>query len=233
MNVEELERLALSTHDGVLEVVDDIWYTSKAKYEQYLGVNFKKRVKELRAHYPKGPLLMADLGCHSDRVVKELNRLKHVEAFGIDIDPVHCRKHGSPKSRIIVADLNDMPHIPDDTFHYLISFNCLSYTDIARSFPEIYRILAAEGIADVDYEFWETQVEEFEALEIADLITVVGGITGFRGNMQEFLHYIAEAEKGRDIDGIRDSAINRFEIRKRLYSFFLFTSPPNFSWISF
>jgi len=152
MNLIDLQILAMESHGGNLQ-------TSKGtsmleKQQEYLGVSVAYGVAEISTRYDT-PLLVADLGCYVASVAADLNEMHGVKSFGVDLRPHLPEGRNFPKYRLIVADLNSMPEIADNTFHYVMSFNVLAYTKLEQSLPEIFRILKPGGIADLDIEFWE------------------------------------------------------------------------------
>jgi len=215
MNVQELERLAIASHDGELKECD---YDSGelGDYEQFMGIRFADRIAQVRQHYPTEPIIVADLGCHTTMAASQMNGFEGVAAFGLDDSPCYNPSHGLPKSRVIRADLNDMKQIPDETFHYLLSFNCLSYTEVPKSFPEIFRVLKAGGIADLDLEFWlERNVPELRSLRMRDCLFMVGIHSGYRGNLEDYIKHLKELQQtGRSGVLNMDCRFTRFEMVK-------------------
>lgn len=186
MGVKELEQVAIASQREPIS-------TEKGRpaklsgldlHNHFFGITVEERKEELRKYYPHGKIIAAELGCHMSTSVWEMNRIRGVAAFGIDLDPVLDTNQKFPAKRLIVANLNDMPHVPSDSFHYIRSFNCLSYTDPTKSFPEIYRVMKPGGIADLDLEWWIGEHKDtLLALPIADRLKV-RGVTFKRDEMR-------------------------------------------------
>ncbi len=176
MGVKELEKVAIDSQKEPIQVGKDlssVGLGGVSLQDHFFGITVEERREELRKHYPNGKIIAVDLGCHLSTVPGDMDRVRGVAAFGIDLNPILNVKQKLPAKRLIVADLNNMPHIPSDSFHYVRSFNCLSYTNPARSFPEIYRIMKPGAIADLDLEWWtEEHGDTLLALPIADQINV-------------------------------------------------------------
>ena len=127
-------------------------------------------------------MIVADIGGRAGTATNDLNNLRTTEgkeifeAFQIDPYP-HLleEKEALPLNRFIKADANDMPEVPTDTFHMVISFNALTYTDLAQSLPEIKRILRPGGIALLDIEHWshEKKVEGVKKSGLADEVKMI------------------------------------------------------------
>ena len=160
--VLRLERIAKDTHNGQIEQyrLRRTQMHSLKLQEEMLGISVRKRIDQIKSIYPKGTIIAADLGCFVSTIVGDLNKLEGVAAFGIDLSPKLDTTQDLSLNRLMVANLEDMPQIPNNSFHYLMSFNVLSYTDPNKSLPEIYRILKPCGIADLDIEFWEKNFKE-------------------------------------------------------------------------
>jgi len=197
MNIEELEQIALKSHNGQLEFSDEKPnpFNGIARLEERLGINVKQRRDQIRRHYPNEPIIAAELGCFNATVVAEMQYIGGIEAFGIDKKPYLNRLLELPARRLIVADLNCMPQIPDNTFHYMLSFNTLSYTDITKSFPEIFRVLKPGGVADLDLEFWPEYIGRLEQSLLYPQLMVASTRSDYRAKVEEFFRDIEKVKE--------------------------------------
>ena len=180
MNVETLERIARESHNGAVETLEERsgHRDGLSEHEWKLGLSIAQRIEGVRASYPNQTMLAAELGCFTASAVEDMDNLPGVEAFGIDLKPYLVKGQNLSPDRLIVADLNDMPHVPDESFQYVWSFNCLGYTDPTKSLPEIYRVLMPGGVADLDIEFWQREnPERIAALPIATHLKIRGVAT--------------------------------------------------------
>jgi hypothetical protein len=219
MNVEELEQIALNSQRAMPIKVDKSkrspFFDGLRPLEEKLGISLVQRRDQIRRNYPTGPIIAAELGCFISTVVGEMQEVEDVEAFGIDRRPILDGHQSLPVARLIVADLNSMPHIPDNTFHYMLSFNCLSYTNITRSFPEIFRVMQAGGIADLDLEFWsERNIPDLMNLPIYKHLRIASVHSGFSGSVKEYIQHLNE--KAGDPRMWREGYAVRFELTKPL-----------------
>ena len=121
--------------------------------------------------------MLADIGGGAGALAGEIAKTYGVEAFVID---PHLRIPSNAilnENRFIKANAERMPEIPDDTFHYIIGYNTMTYTDISKSVPEIYRILKTGGIADLDWEFpKKDQWAKLRKNDISRYVTIKEGM---------------------------------------------------------
>lgn len=218
MNVTELERIARESHNGQIRVENERDYSHGLQdHERMSGVSIRGRRDEIRRYYPNTPILAAELGCFVSTVVREMNQIEGIEAFGIDLEPILDGSQNLSPDRLIVADLNDMPHIPDESFHYMFSWNCLSYTEPTKSFPEIYRILAPGGIADLDLEFWhDRHVKELLGMELhrQGCLMVATSDGKYTGSIQDYAKHIQELAKTNQREAMFQQMSTRFVLTK-------------------
>lgn len=220
MGIKELERIAINSQKCKLKG-NGYSFSHLEEYESYLKISVKERVSELKNRFPKKRIIVGDLGCADGTAVGDLNRIEDIEGFGIDNDPsIYNPTDNAPIERFIVADLNGMPHIPNNSFHWAMSYNTLSCTNPKKSFLEIYRVLKKGGIADIELEGWlKRSFEEVRELGLWDSMNVVGVFSGFRGNLKEYLEHLKKMREGaKDRDAIfhynREVIFTRFELRK-------------------
>jgi len=154
MNYQELEKIAEQSQNEKGTCDSDIDIHGEIRmFEMSLGVKISDRISYLRERFPNEPILVADIGGGSGGLAGEINRYSGVKTFVIDNCQRIPKKSTLPKNRFIILDAENMPEIPDNTFHYLVSFNAMTYMDISKSVPEAYRILRSDGLADLDWEF--------------------------------------------------------------------------------
>lgn len=221
MGIKELERIAMKSQKCKLE---GNGYSSSPLevYEDSLKISVKERVSELKKRFPKERIIAGDFGCCFGTAVGDLNKIEGIEGFGLDIDSsAYNPTDNAPIERFMIADLNEMPHVPSNSFHWAISYNTLSYTDPKKSFLEIYRVLKKGGIADIELEGWlERNFEEVRNLDLWHSMKVVGVYSGFKGDLEEYLEHLKKMrEEAKDRDAIfhynRDVIFTRFELRKK------------------
>lgn len=218
MDILELEKIALALHNGN-PINSDHQSTELADYEENMRTNVSEQIAQIRKNYPTGKIVAVDIGSMCGTAAAGLNRIEEVSGFGIDIGfESYNPKTGLPENRFIVADAESMPQIPNATFHYIISYNSLSYTDPTKSFPEIFRVLKPGGIADLDLEMWTEHIQEISNLDMVKDIALVGVYSGFKGNLRQYLEHLQEL---RDTDKDnkyfnynKDCLFVRFEISK-------------------
>lgn len=195
-----LEKIAKESHNGNVER-----YQPEGRLrdkdglgtqEKMMGISVKQRIAQIRQNYPIGTVIAADLGCFDSAIVGDLNLLENVAAFGIDRTPRLNISQGLSPYRLIVADLEDMPQIPDNSFHYLMSFNALSYTNPKKSLPEIYRVLKPGGVADLDIEFWERKFkEQITSLQMSEDKHLIVRFGNLVLSTEDYLAYKKKIEK--------------------------------------
>tara|TARA_Y100000034_G_C6714615_1_gene315822 strand:- start:70 stop:690 length:621 start_codon:yes stop_codon:yes gene_type:complete len=151
MDIKELENIALDSQKDGFHIDSSYISPDLDTYAFFNQSSFRDRILSLQQQY--GNLLIADLGGSGNLAISELNQFSSVEAFCIDLNPIFNPNFGY-RQRMIIADLNKILEIQDETFDYMFSFNALSYTIPSKSFPEIYRILKKGGTADIDLKFW-------------------------------------------------------------------------------
>jgi len=210
ITVQDLERIALASHEDITPIEGII--TTLRFYEQALNVSFKKRVKELRRVSQGNVILTADLGCGDSSAAYDMNQFQGVKAFGID-SALYLPESALPKERLIKANLNCMPEVPDNSFHYMISYNALSYRNTA-ALLEIFRVLRPGGIADLDIQEW-AKTGDIRNLPLTRRLTLVGIFSGFSGSFEQYTQCLADMQKGaRKSEVIREVYFTRFEMRK-------------------
>lgn len=138
-----------------------------------LGVSVNQRIEFLKNRFHHETLLIGDVGGGTGGLAGEINRYEGFEAFVIDKFPIIPKKCCLPLRRFIIADAESMSEIPNNTFHYLVSFNTIYYTDISKSVPECYRILRHGGLADFDWEF--PNEEQLRRLTEGDIYKCISG----------------------------------------------------------
>jgi len=154
MDYMSLEEIAQRSHNGKLKTTDsETRYGGIRMFEMSLRVSIRKRIELLKARFPQEHLLVADIGGSHGDLTGEISKIGGVCPFVIDVYPCFPANSILSRNRFIRADAEKMPEIPDGAFHYIVSFNVLTYTDVSLSVPEIYRILRKGGIADLDWEF--------------------------------------------------------------------------------
>jgi SAM-dependent methyltransferase len=200
MSIEELERIALASHKGRIPVREQVSEKNDGlpRLEWIMHLSFPETIKWIKRRYPSEPIIVGEVGCYVATAVADMDKIDGVEAFGIDLDPILDSSRTLPEKRLIVADINQAPHIPDNSFHYVISNNCLSYTAPNRSFPEIFRILKPGGIADIHLESWVTENRNLmRRLPISQqgYLKVTANLPDFYGSVDEFLEHIEKLSK--------------------------------------
>lgn len=195
--VKKLERIALSSQNGQKFFRRGVKSGLLADYEWGLGMCAKAWIYNLKQAFPNETLCVADIGGHAGTAASELNEIEGVRAFVIDIDPsIPTRGKALPRSRFIVGDIESLAGVPDNTFHGMMSFNCLGVTDIPRSFSEIFRILRPGGIALLDDEFWSLHPQRLLEIE-PDIRKYIkaSGTLGFAGTLESFLWNMKSLKK--------------------------------------
>ncbi len=181
MDYQDLERLAEQWRAGNSDSVEKnfgVLGHELKHFQMSLGVSIRDRVKYLKQKFSNEPIFVADLGGGNGGLAGEINDYDGVEAFCID-EYLRIPHNGKlPRNRFIKANVENMPEIPNETFHYLISYNAImSYTDISKSIPEAYRILKPEGIADFDWEFPdEEQLVTLQRMPFFKYIKISSGL---------------------------------------------------------
>lgn len=187
--VKKIERIALSSQSGQKFFRRGAKSGSLADYEWGLGMCAKVWIYNLKQAFPNETLCVADVGGHAGTAASELNDIPGVRAFVIDINPaIPTHSKALPKNRFIVGDIQSLAGVPDNTFHGMMSFNCLGVTDIPWSFYEIFRVLRPGGIALLDDEFWSLHPQKLAEMrqDIKKHIKASGTL-GFAGTLESFL----------------------------------------------
>lgn len=157
----ELERLALDTHKGVEFSIRDFDAFSLSEYEfsfkLSLGPDFSyqtllSRIKK-RFPYDKH-LVVVDIGGAYGEAAEGLQELKGIEAFVIDpATKLNEEGVGLPRNRFFVRKIEETG-LPDETFHFMTSYNTYQYTQVPTSFVEAHRLLKRGGMAIIDVPYW-------------------------------------------------------------------------------
>jgi SAM-dependent methyltransferase len=218
MKILQLERIALGSHKGSPKNTK-FQASDLQGYEKGMGFKVSKQIAKIRQSYPTEKLFAVDIGCFSGTAAAGLNSIEGIYGFGIDIRWKGYNSHsGLPTNRFIAADAQAMPEIPDETFHYILSYNTLSYTDPIRSFPEIFRILKPGGKADLDLENWTKHINELLELDMIENISLAGVFSGFKGTFQQYFEHLRHLKdtdrRNKYFNYNRDVLFVRFEIEK-------------------
>src|SRR4030042_4894954 len=218
MTIAELEKIARESHNGHIKVENERKYKSGlCERERFMGISIARRRDEIKRFYLESPIIAAELGCFVSTAVGDMNQIDGIEAFGMDLKPILDGSQNLSSDRLIVADLNNMPHVPDRSFHYMLSFNCLSYTEPTKSFPEIYRVLKQGGIADLDLEFWEDRnIKELLNMELHKQGHLVVATTSgkFQGSIPQYIRYIQDLAKRDSRQAMFEQMSTRFVLIK-------------------
>lgn len=171
VSVNDLEDVALNSQ--VVPITSSSDYGSNlGKYQRGMAVDLLRTVELVKKQFQKGMIIGADIGCDCGLAAAQLAKSAGIEFFGIEPHP-SIHPQGLDAKRIIVASAEDMPNVPNNSFHFIISFNSLSYTNVRKSFPEIYRVLRPGGFAALDLEFWtERNVDDLGSLPMSEAINV-------------------------------------------------------------
>lgn len=195
--LKELEKLALETHIGT-----DIQETTKNStnlsgffgyehsFQMAIGNNFSyqkylSNLKEKKFPYDKY-LIVADIGGSYGTAAAELQRIKGVEAFVIDpfgMGPIKGwpgRVKGLPANRFIIKKIEETG-LPDESFHFMTSYNSHQYMDVPKSFAEPYRLLKKGGstIFEIQQAFEPEYLEKLNSLPFRnDIYVAFGAIIG-------------------------------------------------------
>lgn len=221
MTVEYLEKIAINSHKGELKTTNHNG-SSLADYEHALNIVVAKRIDSIKKKFPNMPIIAADLGCAFGNAASELNKMEGVEGFGIDLFSSYNSSTGLPTERYILGNLNNLSKIPDNSFHYAISFNVLAYTKITESLPEIYRILKPGGEADLDIEHWfDENYKELTEMDLINHTTLVAVFSGFEGTFTQYVDHLRELHQKGQTN--RDYAFN-FN-RDKLFTRFILQKP--------
>lgn len=160
--VEVLEQLARDTQQAHTILQADIPGGSLDYYQKIFRIDFNEVLQLVRSNIPLDQYLIADIGGSTGLAIGSLTENNpDFKAFCIDPEPLllvssEGMRVPLPLERFIVASAEDLSGIRNDTFHVVISCNALTYTDVSKSIPELYRILAPGGVAVLDIEDWST-----------------------------------------------------------------------------
>ncbi|MFH1834655.1 MAG: class I SAM-dependent methyltransferase [Methanobacteriota archaeon] len=119
-------------------------------------------------------LIGADVGGGSGCAAAKLNRIPGVEMFVIDPFPyTHNWEGGLPDDRFIATEIENTG-LPDNSFHFMMSFDALHFTDIPVAVSEIHRLLKPGGAAICDIHQWydPENLEKMKAIPIPENVNV-------------------------------------------------------------
>jgi len=181
--VKDLEKFALKTHGGHRLRMNDGEKTNQlSDYELFFslcfgeGFNLKQALEVQRKVFPgEKTLIIADVGGADGSAAADLDSISGVRAFVIDPDPsIPTKEWGLSRNRFIVRKIEETG-LPDDTFHFLVSFDTLHFTNVPVAFSEIYRLLKPGGVALTDYHFWHRPegLSNLKAVPIKENVKVV------------------------------------------------------------
>ncbi len=221
VKLAELEKLALKTQEGrIFGFYDYEGSLSDLKqYELHFrsctggAFTYERYLERVKKRFPNDKhLLVADIGGSDGTAASGLNDIEGVEAFVIDPEnslPISGK--GLPKERYIIREI-EYTGLPDNTFHFMTSYNTYHHTKLPRSFTEVHRLLRRGGVAILHHEHWWQPgvLEQMEELEIKDDIRVVmstlNGIwEGEKGEiltLDQFNNVIRDVSKGYGKDGL-------------------------------
>lgn len=151
MSVEQLEGIALASQLGQTAVMNYGRSKSLTGYGNSMGIDIRERITSLRNG--SRDIICADIGGSLGNAAKDMNAMPGTEAFVID-KAFETNPRISPNRRRIVANAYDMPLVPDESFHFIVSYNSLLSPECFR---EIYRVLKPAGIAILDL---QTKISE-------------------------------------------------------------------------
>ncbi len=122
---------------------------------------------------------MADIGGNHGTAAVELQEIEGVKAFVIDpfeMGPIKSsprRAKGLPKNRLFVSKIEETK-LPDESFHFMTSYNSYQYMSFPKSFIEPYRLLKKGGGALLQIsQFYDLKfLEQMNSLEFKDNIHV-------------------------------------------------------------
>lgn len=190
MSVKELERIALDSQNGQEPKIEYPDSASIKTYESQMGIPLCRAILLMKRFFRK-PIVCADIGGGSGYATYEINRMWGVQAFCIDrvleINPKRL-----PRKRHIVADANNMPYIPSESFHIAVSYNSLKSPS---PFREVYRILKPGGYAYIDLEPNFGQIrEELIELNMGSALRVHNSTFNIHMPLPDLLKLIGQVE---------------------------------------
>ena len=212
MGIQDLERVALESYNGNFEAITRPDSISLSAYENFLGISVHERISDFRTGF-QYPILIGDVGCNVGVALAKLQELEYVEAFGIDIQPIYSEATPFRRERRIVANLENMPGIPDNTFDYLISYRTLHHTRVNLSLPEIHRILRHGGVADLSLRNWFLYQDAIKSAGLGNNLILYSLVSELHGVLGEFVSQLKE-KYGNIWDLEPEVHETRFELKK-------------------
>lgn len=144
IDLTNLENIAATSQKKPIQYIDSE-SAGLFNYLNNMGITSERFNAAVQKANSRGHVFIGDLGGGFGKASYELSSYGFY-AFNIK-NSYNITKNQLPSNRVIVADLNQMPEIPDNSFHILISHNALGMTDLRRSLQEADRILKPKGTA--------------------------------------------------------------------------------------
>lgn len=181
ITLEELEKYALKTQEG-----KDIGFYDRQSpglnvynlhFQQGFGSDYLilSTLKRWQKKYPYDKsFLVADIGGGTGTAAYRIDMMEGIDAFVIDPFPcVPKPGDGLPRERFIMKKIEETG-LPDNSFHFMLSHNTYQWTELPKSFTEVYRLLRPQGVALIQYTNWYEPeiISLLDALEIKDNIAV-------------------------------------------------------------
>ncbi|MDO8460271.1 MAG: methyltransferase domain-containing protein [Nanoarchaeota archaeon] len=212
MNVEYLESLALKSLQGYHINHVKMNIDGLSRLERNLHISLDERIRVIQEKFPQQKLIIAELGNFITTTIDEFNNIPNIIAFGIDLDHITINNKQDRK-HLIRANIESMLEIPENTFHYIISHNCMEQTNLRKSLLEIYRILKPRGHADFDIASWYNYIPELIKNPVSPYMKVISMSNKFEGTLPQLFALIKEPRAGLE-DVQRELVYLRFELDK-------------------
>jgi len=155
VTVEQLEEIAGASHNfkNIYSDATTDHFTPLGEFIRSLGVDLQARFDYIKRAFVEPPFVIGDLGGGEGGMIAPLNDVPEIEAFVIDRHLRIPLNNPLPEERYISVEAENMESIPDNSFHYLMSYNAFGYMDHQRTLCESFRILKPGGVLDFDWEF--------------------------------------------------------------------------------
>lgn len=177
-SLETLARHSAELHaNKIIANVHGDKSTPFSKYCAFMGISeakFNSYLQEIlaRSQTPNSIIFAADIGESFGTAAHNLDGITlspnaSIAAFQISRHQRLCPDGtGLSPERSILADVNSMPEVPNNSFDLIVSFNSLKRSNLTQSLAEIERVLRPGGIALLDIESWR-QTEKFAQISAA------------------------------------------------------------------